>query len=109
MDLHGLNSEQAFWNLVGFFRGAYYKGLRVVLIVTGRGLNSPLGVPVLKSCVQQWMMQEPFRRVVLAFCSARQEDGGTGAFYVLLRKRKKNSGKIRWDDIPEDLEFISQG
>ncbi len=105
IDLHGLNSAQAFHTLVGFFRSAYYKGVRVALIVTGRGRNSPNGAPVLRGRVQEWFMHDPFKRVVLAFCSAKQEDGGTGAFYVLLRRYKKNSGKIRWDIMPSDPDL----
>ncbi len=105
IDLHGLNCEQAFQNLVGFFRNAYYKGARTVLVVTGRGLNSLNGVPVLRSRVQQWFTQDPFKRVILAFCTARQEDGGAGAFYVLIRRRKKSYGKIRWDVMPSDPDL----
>ena len=105
IDLHGLNCEQAFQNLVGFFRSSYYKGVRTVLVVTGRGLNSLNGVPVLRFRVQQWLTQDPFKRVVLAFCTARQEDGGAGAFYVLLRRRKKNYGKIHWDVMPSDPDL----
>ena len=107
IDLHGLNCEQAFQNLVGFFRNAYYKGARTVLIVTGRGLNSLNGVHVLRSRVQQWLTQDPFKRVVLAFCTAKQEDGGAGAFYVLIRRRKKSYGKIRWDVMPSDPDLYA--
>ena len=106
IDLHGLNSEQAFSNLVNFFRSSYYKGVRVALVVTGRGLNSVNGVPVLRAKVQQWFTHDPFKRVVLAFCTAKQEDGGAGAFYVLLRKYKKNAGKIRWDALPADPDLF---
>lgn len=106
IDLHGLNSEQAFHNLVGFFRSAYYKGARTALVVTGRGLNSPNGTPVLRAKVAQWLTQDPFRRIVLAFCTARREDGGTGALYVLLRKHRKNSGKVRWDAMPADPDLF---
>jgi len=106
IDLHGLNSEQAFSNLVNFFRSSYYKGVRVALVVTGRGLNSFNGVPVLRAKVQDWFTHDPFKRVVLAFCTAKQEDGGTGAFYVLLRKYKKNAGKIRWDAMPADPDLF---
>ncbi|MCQ2444101.1 MAG: Smr/MutS family protein [Mailhella sp.] len=105
MDLHGLNSSQAYSNLVGFFRSAWYKGVRVVLIVTGRGLNSFNGMPILRGKVQEWLTHDPFKRIVLAFCSARQEDGGAGAFYVLLRKYRKGAGKIRWDTMPEDPDL----
>ena len=107
IDLHGLNCEQAFQNLVGFFRSSYYKGVRTALVVTGRGLNSLNGVPVLRLRVQQWFTQDPFKRVVLAFCTARQEDGGAGAFYVLLRRYKKSSGKIRWDVMPSDPDLYN--
>ena len=106
IDLHGLNSEQAFQHLVGFFRNAYHKGVRTALVVTGRGHNSPNGVPVLRFKVQQWFTQEPFRRVVLAFCTAKREDGGPGALYVLLRKYRKNSGKVRWDVMPTDPDLF---
>lgn len=106
IDLHGLNSEQAFHQLVTFFRGAYHKGVRTALVVTGRGLNSPNGTPVLRYKVQQWFTQEPFRRVVLAFCTAKREDGGPGALYVLLRKYRKNSGKVRWDAMPTDPDLF---
>ena len=92
--------------MVGFFRSAYYKGVRTALVVTGRGLNSPNGVPVLRFKVQQWLTQEPFRRVVLAFCTAKREDGGPGALYVLLRKYRKNSGKVRWDAMPADPDLF---
>ena len=106
IDLHGLNSEQAFSNLVNFFRSSYYKGVRVALVVTGRGLNSLNGVPILRAKVQEWFTHDPFKRVVLAFCTAKQEDGGAGAFYVLLRKYKKNAGKIRWDAMPSDPDLF---
>lgn len=106
IDLHGLNSEQAFSNLVAFFRSSYYKGVRVALVVTGRGLNSMNGVPVLRAKVQEWFTHDPFKRVVLAFCTAKQEDGGAGAFYVLLRKFKKSAGKIRWDAQPADPDLF---
>lgn len=106
IDLHGLNSEQAFQAMLGFFRSSYYKGVRTALVVTGRGLNSFNGIPVLRARVQDWFTQDPFKRVVLAFCTAKQEDGGAGAFYVLLRKYKKSSGKIRWEAMPSDPDLF---
>ena len=106
LDLHGLNAEQAFQNLVSFIRGAYMRGLRTVLLVPGRGRNSPSGVGVLREKVQDWLTQEPFRRVVLAFCTARSTDGGTGALYVLLRKFRKNHGKVYWDRRPADPDLL---
>jgi hypothetical protein len=40
--------------------------------------------------------------VVLAFVTALPRDGGTGALYVLLRRKKKNEGKVRWE---REVEF----
>lgn len=106
IDLHGLNAEQAYHNLIAFFRNSYQRGLRTVLVVTGKGKNSINGMPVLRSKVQEWFTKDPFRRVILAFCTAKQEDGGTGALYVLIRKQKKNYGKVHWDLMPTDSDLF---
>ena len=106
LDLHGLNAAQAWEALVGFFRSAYHKGLRCVLVVPGRGLNSPGGTGVLRERLQTWFTQAPFKYAVLAFCTALPKHGGAGALYVLLRKQKKSRGKIRWDIIPADADLL---
>ncbi len=105
LDLHGLNAVQAYRALVNFFRGAWYKGLRSVLLVPGRGKNSPNGISVLKDKLQLWLTQEPFKRVVLAFCTARPVDGGPGSVYVLLRRYRKK-GKIHWERVPVDTDIL---
>lgn len=106
LDLHGMNAQQAFEALVGFFRAAYFKGQRTVLVVPGRGRNSPHGVPILREKVQEWFTQDPFKRVILAFCTARPADGGAGALYVLLRKFKKGQGKVCWERRPADPDLL---
>ncbi len=105
LDLHGLNAMQAYQALVNFFRASWYKGLRNVLIVPGRGKNSLNGYGVLRDKLQTWLTQEPFKRVVLAFCTARPVDGGPGSVYVLLRKYKKK-GKIQWERLPSDPDLF---
>jgi DNA-nicking Smr family endonuclease len=97
LDLHGQNARQALVSLSWFIRSAYLNGLRTVIVVTGRGKNSPNGMGVLRPLLSEWLGKEPFKRVVLAFCTARPADGGPGAVYVLLRKQKKKRGKIIWD------------
>ena len=89
LDLHGLNAAQAFDALRYFIRSSWYKGLRTVLVIPGKGNNSPNGVGVLRIKLQGWLTREPFKRAVLAFCTARPEDGGTGGVYILLRKDRK--------------------
>jgi DNA-nicking Smr family endonuclease len=97
LDLHGQNARQAFASLSWFIRHAYLRGLRTVIVVTGRGRNSPNGTGILRPLLPEWLGKDPFKRVVLAFCTARAADGGPGAVYVLLRKYKKKKGKIIWD------------
>ena len=106
VDLHGQNMEQAYATLAAFVKHAYQSGKRHLLIITGRGKNSPGGTPVLRERVQAWFTRDPFKRVVLAFCTAKPGDGGTGAVYILLRKRKKNQGKIVWDRQPGEEELL---
>jgi DNA-nicking Smr family endonuclease len=70
-----------------FLLESFKNGLRCVLIVHGRGLNSPESLPVLKEGLPQWLNRGRVRKVVLAFATARPYDGGTGATYVFLRNR----------------------
>jgi DNA-nicking Smr family endonuclease len=102
LDLHGLNAEQARERLLLFIRGAYNQGLRSLLVVTGRGLNSPGGLGILRGHMREWLTRDPLKRVVQAFCTAKPKDGGSGALYVLLRRYKKSNGKIRWDSAPTE-------
>lgn len=106
LDLHGLNAMQAFETLREFARNCWFKGLRVALVITGRGRNSPEGHAVLRQKLQTWLTQEPFKRVVLAFCTAQPYDGGPGAIYVLFRKYKKK-GRIYWNRLPADADLYS--
>ncbi|MCX8073774.1 MAG: Smr/MutS family protein [Candidatus Binatia bacterium] len=95
VDLHGLNVEQAKAKVEEFLSAAVRTGKRCVLIVHGRGKNSKDQVPVLKSRVTEWLARGRWSRMVLAFCSARPCDGGTGALYVLLRRRPRERGRVR--------------
>lgn len=106
LDLHGMNAEQAYDALIWFVKDAYQKGLRTLVVVTGRGKNSPDGIGVLRPMLQHWLCREPFKRVVLAFCTARPHDGGAGAVYILLRKYKKSRGKIFWERMPSSDDFF---
>ncbi|MDR2668817.1 MAG: Smr/MutS family protein [Desulfovibrio sp.] len=105
LDLHGMNARQACDALHAFIRDAYMRSLRCVMVVTGRGRNSPDGVGVLRGLLQDMLCRAPFKRVVLAFCTAEARDGGAGAVYVLLRRQKKHRGKIIWDRLPPDDDY----
>jgi DNA-nicking Smr family endonuclease len=88
IDLHGLTKQEAKIRVREFLLHAYRQGLRCVLVVHGRGLNSENHIPVLKERLPIWLTSGPARKVVLAFSTARPYDGGTGAIYILLRKRR---------------------
>ena len=87
IDLHGLTKQEAETKDKDFLIQSHKLGLRCVLIVHGRGLNSPDTFPVLKESLPIWLSRGPIRKIVLAFVTARPYDGGTGAVYVLLKKR----------------------
>jgi DNA-nicking Smr family endonuclease len=87
IDLHGLTKQAAKEEVKNFLLRSHKHGLRCVLIVHGRGLNSPDSFPVLKEGLPVWLGRGSVRKIVLAFATARPYDGGTGAIYVLLRKR----------------------
>lgn len=87
MDLHGLTRNEAEERVRAFLLQSQKMGLRCVLIVHGRGLNSPSSYPVLKERLPVWFSRGPVRKVVLAFATARPYDGGGGAVYVLLQRR----------------------
>jgi DNA-nicking Smr family endonuclease len=83
LDLHGLTREEALDALPSFLRNARLHGEKAVLIITGKGYNSP-GEPVLQQAVAAWM-REAGKELVLEFASAPREMGGGGAFVVFLR------------------------
>ncbi|MFO7818198.1 MAG: Smr/MutS family protein [Desulfovibrionales bacterium] len=104
LDLHGMNSDQARVALITFIRDHYLAGSRCVLVIPGRGKRSPLKMGILKKELQTWLTQEPLKRTVLAFCTSLPRHGGTGAVYILLRRYRKNRGRIIWDKYLLDLE-----
>jgi len=81
LDLHGLNRAKAHQAVAMFLADCQDRGLRCLRIIHGKGRGSPNSGPVIKSLLDGWLRR---RRDVLAFCSARPHDGGTGAVYVLL-------------------------
>jgi DNA-nicking Smr family endonuclease len=86
-DLHGFRAAEASVRLQAFLHQSQLAGRNAVRIVHGKGHGSEGQQPVLKTIVHQMLQEFP---AVLAFCSARPQDGGTGAVDVLLRKLKNN-------------------
>jgi len=87
LDLHGLTKDEALENLGRFVTGAYNRGQKGVLVITGKGNNSP-GEPVLRSAVAAWL-RDAGKGMVIEFVQAPKEMGGGGAFVVFLREKKE--------------------
>jgi DNA-nicking Smr family endonuclease len=91
LDLHGMIQPDAKEALTNFIIDSVRKGRRTVLIVHGRGLRSPGGLPVLKHAAAQWLSHGIAGGYVLAFATARPSDGGAGAVYVMLRRERRRA------------------
>jgi len=83
LDLHGLTVEMARTALSEFLADCHMHSRRCVQIIHGKGIGSANKQPIIKNKVNNWLRQ---RDDVLAFCSALQTDGGTGAIYLLLKR-----------------------
>ena len=88
IDLHGLTQPEAHAQLLSFLESAVERGLRSVLVITGKGLRASGKIGILRSSVPRWLNQQPARDWIKAFDYAVNRDGGEGALYVLLRRRK---------------------
>lgn len=84
LDLHGLRVEEARGVMANYLHDAIHYEWRCIHIIHGKGLGSS-HQPILKQKVHQWLQQ---REEVMAFCSCPQWDGGSGAVYALLSKKR---------------------
>ena len=82
LDLHGLTAARAENRLAQFIEMAARDGCRCVLVITGKGAG------ILRGLVPDWLKRQPLSSHVLALAEARPHDGGSGALYVLLRRKR---------------------
>ena len=105
IDLHGMNREKAYMALSGFLRAHYDQGSRCLLAITGKGQKkqpekkaagkemqqeSAQGIVqgVLQELLPRWLAEPGLRPMVLVFDVARPKHGGSGAYYILLRRKR---------------------
>ncbi|ABA80422.1 DNA mismatch repair protein MutS [Rhodobacter sphaeroides] len=93
IDLHGMTLTEAHPELIRFVLNAHSDGLRLVLVITGKGSRRPDDhgpIPqrqgVLRHQVPQWLRMPPLGAVVLQVAVAHLKHGGEGAYYVYLRR-----------------------
>jgi DNA-nicking Smr family endonuclease len=85
LDLHGFLKHEALTRLERFVATACSGGHEAVLVITGKGINSPEG-PVLQGAVEEWLRKKG-RTLVAEFSPAPRALGGSGAFVVFLKKK----------------------
>jgi DNA-nicking Smr family endonuclease len=84
IDLHGLNRDEAWSALEGFFRDCERQGCEKVLIVHGKG-NHSAGESVLKKLTRQFIETSPLAG---ESGNSSAENGGTGSTWVILKRNK---------------------
>ena len=85
IDLHDLTRDQAFPALQRRLARAQAAGARCVLVVTGKGPNLE---GVLRKSLPGWLMDPHIRPLVSSFAEAHIRHGGSGAFYVFLKRKR---------------------
>ena len=99
VDLHGMRQDEAHAALRRFLLSCQSRGLRFVLVITGKG--KMIGTPntkfgdndrergVLKRNVPRWLDEPDLRAIVVSFTTAAIQHGGEGAIYVHLRSKNR--------------------
>ncbi|CCM77866.1 Smr/MutS family protein [Rhizobium mesoamericanum] len=86
IDLHGLVQSEAHLLLLEFLMRAHERGMRHVLVITGKG--SSLGSEgALKRAVPMWFSKPEFRYFISSYETAAHHHGGEGALYIRLSRR----------------------
>ena len=99
IDFHGSTLAEMEKTLSAVVVNCYETSKRCLLVITGKGKQTKYGGNakliservdgVLKSALPNILTSGKLKPYVLAYCQAKQKDGGSGAFYVLLRDKSK--------------------
>ncbi|NOY61927.1 MAG: DNA mismatch repair protein MutS [Gammaproteobacteria bacterium] len=92
LDLHGMTVTEAEHCIEEFLSECRQRNIRFAVIIHGKGHRASTPYPALKNSVNHWLRAY---HEVLAFCSARPADGGTGALYVLLKTAPRDDASAR--------------
>ncbi len=89
IDLHGLTQSQAHHLLRRFLHDARQRGLRHVLVITGKGRSND-GDGVLRRVVPLWLTMPDFAGLASGVQPAARGHGGEGALYIRLKRKEKS-------------------
>jgi len=92
IDLHGMRQNEAHEALNRFLHASYGRGRRCVLVITGKGRSEARDgyeqPGVLRRKVPDWLQAGSVAPLIVGFEPAHIRDGGDGALYVLLRRKR---------------------
>lgn len=83
LDLHGMTREKAHRALVAFIGQQVKHESRRLLVITGKGSG------ILRESLPDWLTSPNLSGAILAFDVAKQKHGGTGAYYILLKRKRR--------------------
>lgn len=90
LDLHDMTRDQARLRLARFLESCQDRGYMWALVITGKGQRegSRPSRGILHSLVPQWLEETSFRPFVSGYTTAKPWDGGEGALYVRIKRKK---------------------
>ena len=86
LDLHSLTLQQAYTDLSTFIQDNYRINNRLLLVITGKGKNERGKI---KNSLYSWLNNPELCNLILYCGIACLKHGGSGAYYILLRKLKE--------------------
>ena len=97
IDLHGYTLDEANRTIENFINKAYSENINKLVVVTGKGLHSEnekdpyvsKDLSILKYSVPEFILNnKSLMNLINEIRDAKIEDGGSGAFYIFLKKNK---------------------
>ena len=97
LDLHGKALDEANQIIEDFIKQSYQDKIRKLRIITGKGLHSnnekdpyvSKNLGILKYSIPEFLKNNPeLMKIILKIKEADIKDGGSGAFYIFLKKNK---------------------
>lgn len=99
LDLHGMTQVEAHRRLLQFVVRAAADGVRLALVITGKGRPSQPGV--LRARFLDWVEAPPLKGAIARVAPVRPRDGGDGAFYVFLKAKGAGAAPRAFDPQPD--------
>ena len=97
IDLHGYSLEEANKSIENFIVTSYQEKINKLIVVTGKGIHSKnekdpyvsKDLSILKYSVPEFISNNKnLMKIIYEMKDAKIEDGGSGAFYIFLKKNK---------------------